>query len=218
MSNWLADDLNAFDLVPGGTRFPGTNPIFTVTPSLPIQLISFTAELQTNSVDCKWEVDNAVNFDHFIVEKSQDGSAFTEAGIIGFSSVRKKYQFIDPSASAIIGPVYYRLKMMDKDATYTYSKTIVIRSTDRNGQFKIVNLAPNPFRDELNVGLYLKENQVMSLRVVDASGRVVRSVQYAARQGFSTKNISELGALKAGIYFLQVEAAGLLISRKLLKK
>jgi hypothetical protein len=43
--NWLSDELTQYDINPGGTNFPGTNPIFTVTAPC---ALSLTFASQTN--------------------------------------------------------------------------------------------------------------------------------------------------------------------------
>jgi len=66
-----------------------------------------------------------------------------------------------------------------------------------------INIYPNPTQNELNVDLTVEQASIVTLKVVDMSGRVVKQVQTDALEGMNNVTIS-LGDLSSGIYTLQV--------------
>lgn len=65
------------------------------------------------------EIDN----DYFVVEKSLNGKDYYSIGTqdgMGNSTTLNKYEFYDFGLSDM--PVYYRLKQVDFDGTFSYSK------------------------------------------------------------------------------------------------
>ncbi|MEI2822736.1 MAG: hypothetical protein V9F02_04830 [Chitinophagaceae bacterium] len=58
--------------------FPYTNPVTT----LPVTLTSFIATLNSNSVNIKWTTASEMNVSHFVLERSIDGTNFSEAGLV----------------------------------------------------------------------------------------------------------------------------------------
>jgi Secretion system C-terminal sorting domain len=77
------------------------------------------------------------------------------------------------------------------------------------------NAYPNPILDKLNVTISLKENQNVTLSIIDISGRVI-----AKKNIFSSQNISEVFEtqdLQKGVYFLQVQINGKIKAVELMK-
>ena len=69
--------------------------------------------------------------------------------------------------------MYYRLKMLDIDGKFTYSKTVAIKV---NNYFSNALVYPNPTSDILTIKLLeqLQENSI--LQVMDIMGREVKHV------------------------------------------
>lgn len=85
----------------------------------------------------------------------------------------------------------------------------------------LLGIAPNPFRTELGVSLGLGRAGLVSVRVFDVRGRAVRtiggSVLSAGQHRLTWDGRGRDGRrVAAGVYFLRIEAAGELWSRKVL--
>ncbi len=111
-----------------------TNDMVTVAPSvnnsttlLPIELTTFTANVQSGSVQVFWSTASEENNDYFTLERSVDGVSFEEiyyeAGA-GNSSVTLSYNYSDMPEAA--GMYYYRLKQTDYDGACTYSDVVSV--------------------------------------------------------------------------------------------
>jgi hypothetical protein len=118
--------------------------------SLPVKLLSWTATKSGKSVLLKWSVEES-EFSHYEVEKSSDGATFTKFATV--SGGQKNYSLYDLFPYSI---TYYRLKMVDLDGTYSYSKVISIKMN--GNKYKVYNLAGQNIGDNkesLRRGFYV---------------------------------------------------------------
>ena len=138
---------------------------------LPLHWISFTGELQGNLARLQWQVEAAVNNDHFEIEHSTDGIHFSKKGSVhdGVTTTvagRALYTFLDNGVAK--GVHFYRIKQVDTDGRFTLSKTIQLKSGHIPGVF----LRSNPVGDEL----VLENNDqaaILRLQVADIPGRIL---------------------------------------------
>lgn len=96
---------------------------------LPVKLISFTAEISsesTNTVILTWISASTENFSHYEVETSTDGVNFTFLMDVVTESFSVEEIESVVQVNAVEGINYYRLKMVDLDDTFEYSEVINI--------------------------------------------------------------------------------------------
>ncbi|ANE52280.1 PQQ-dependent sugar dehydrogenase [Flavisolibacter tropicus] len=140
---------------------------------LPLQFLSFKGALQNNAALLQWETANEVNTSHFVIERSIDGSSFNAIGTVaaaGHFAGTLKYSYLDNKALLqSASKLYYRLKQVDENGSFSYSKTIAI---DLNSDFT-VTMHPNPITDVLKIRLALSKAQKIHISVTDMSGRSV---------------------------------------------
>lgn len=98
----------------------------TLQVPLPVTLISFDAHVQNCQAYLDWKVADAVNFSQFVVERSNDGRIFSELGRVKYSNGIEAYAYTDRSIAK--GTSFYRLKLVDMDGQYQYSKAISVQS------------------------------------------------------------------------------------------
>lgn len=164
--------------------------------ALPLQFTSFSGRLLgTNGVELQWQA--AVDAQHklFEVERSTDGVSFTALGQV---HTAPPCVFIDAGAQP--GANHYRIKQVNKDGTYAYSKTISISY----GQGKLNYLLyPNPVTDGLTLRVRSGAADVLTLLLFDATGRKLKEEKLAVRNGGATVNIS-LGGYAAPVFWLRI--------------
>ena len=111
---------------------------------LPVELARFTAEAQGADARLRWATASEQNNDRFEVEASADGRAFRRIGQVpgaGSSAQPREYQLLDPAiARYAASPVYYRLRQVDADGTFSYSP---VRTVAVKGKVELA-LFPNP--------------------------------------------------------------------------
>ena len=92
---------------------------------LPVTLTAFTSKSSQEGVSLVWQTASESNSDRFEVERSNNAKSFERLGNIVAayeSSDNQNYNFID--RMPVEGWNYYRLKMIDKDASFEYSRII----------------------------------------------------------------------------------------------
>jgi hypothetical protein len=173
--------------------------------SLPVKLISFTVEKsEENTGLITWTTSEETNSDRFVIERSIDAKSWLALGeklASGQSLATLTYHFAD--INPLAGTSYYRLKMIDKDATYTYSR---IRSVSFGQSAIRLILQPNPVSDILLVkdekGQDLALDKVKQIRIIDTQGvSVFSSVAPVSSEGINVRGLS------SGTYIVKVTFA-----------
>ena len=113
--------------------------------ALPITLIFFKVQEQTDFVRLTWATASELNFDKFFIERSLDGKDFSEIGSMkgaGTTVSRRDYFFDDKSP--IVGRSYYRLKAVDYDGFTEYFEVDICNYVGP----KSIVIYPNPSQGE----------------------------------------------------------------------
>jgi len=172
---------------------------------LPLQLTAFTGQNNGAVNQLNWQTAQEVNTSYFEVQHSTSTSpAFTPLGQVkaaGNNSVMQTYAYSHAKPPAGIN--YYRLKMVDKDGKFTYSKTISI--TNGNVYFNAAVL-PNPVHNAITLQISSGISQKVSVNIVSLTGAVLATKQFDVSAGVNTKTIAA-GNLAKGTYFVKVMAA-----------
>ena len=116
--------------------------------TLPVELISFKAIKNNNSVDLTWSTASEINNDYFLVQKSDDNVNFETIESVdgnGNSNVIINYFAIDNNPYS--GVNYYRLLQVDYDGTQDYSNTIAVNFIGENE----IIVYPNPTTGIINI-------------------------------------------------------------------
>ncbi len=165
-----------------------------VSSPLPVSWVSFAARQKEKDVLLEWKTGTEVNSSFFAVERSTDGYAFEEMGRVeaaGHSLQTLSYQFLD--THPLSGWLYYRLRQVDTDGSYTYSPVEVVHFDRERG---LLRLYPNPsngrFVLEAPAGTHPQR-----LELYDSQGRLLLR---ESMQGLSR----ELGGLLPGVYLVQL--------------
>ncbi len=101
--------------------------------------------------------------------------------------------------------VYENLPV-NKRYTITEGSGAVTAVDDLPAELEEVNVFPNPFSGQLNVGLLLKESNNLKISILDLNGKVL--IEYYSKNIPAGKSILTLENLKlpgAGVFFLQLE-------------
>lgn len=171
--------------------------------TLPVELSSFGASIRGNAVSLKWTTTNEINNLGFDVEKSIDGEKFAKIGFVKGSESNNgsSYTFEDEKVNVKTGKVYYRLKQIDKDGKFNYSRIEAITlNTTKNFSFQ---LNENPVRGDVRLVLNNENESKIQITVSNSNGQQVYNQQVLSKKGTSNV-IVPANSLKAGIYYLTV--------------
>ena len=203
--------------------FSEFNPSYTPgSPSspLPIKLLTFTAQWQKEDALLKWVTATESNSDRFEVERSFDGLNFEKIGwkeAAGNSITNRFYSFIDPAIGLNEkSNYYYRIKLIDKDETWTLSGTRLLKKAKSNAPIEI-SAWPNPFSKDIKISVNITTNQTLKIIVTDLTGRILENFLFDAIKGNNQIQIP-LENLAKGAYLLNLEAAGQPVGQQILIK
>jgi hypothetical protein len=138
----------------------------------PVRLLSFVAKVHDEKVVLRWSTASEVNNKLFSVEHSLDGSVFTEISTVegaGNSSVKIDYTVTHHEAHR--GNNYYRLKQIDFDGTFEYSKVVAANITGTTSP----SIYPNPATEEFVVDFSkVSDGSEISIWLLDSRAAIVR--------------------------------------------
>lgn len=168
--------------------------------TLPIQLLSFTGQLTNNLVQLNWQTSTASNFERFEVERSADGKNYNRIATVPFSNAISKYIAKDNISLQRAIHFFYRLKLIDADGKYSYSRILVFKLNSAQNTFMIY---PNPAKAEVFVSLAAADNGKAQIKIIDASGKLVSVQQKEIQKGNNVFPVTT-SKLKAGSYILEL--------------
>ncbi|EJF10500.1 IPT/TIG domain-containing protein [Pontibacter sp. BAB1700] len=191
----------------------------SVTP-LPVELIAFNATKQGNGVQLTWATASELDNDYFEVQMTEDlKGEFKAVGQVkskvNTTALRQDYQF--NHKGNFNGTRYYRLKQVDLDGTFEYSKVVAVSS---NG----VNLAvgprvyPNPINADSKLVYNADRAGKLNVRIVNMNGSAVQNLSYDIEEGENTILLNLNNNLPTGIYILMTEFNGKTEQVKLMKQ
>jgi hypothetical protein len=191
--------LTAGSITTNGVLVPNSYSIFTlgstVSGPLPVTLISFKVlPNDAGQAILNWSTVHESNSKQFDVEHSIDGKDWILKGKVisqGESSALVNYVFIDPTPVA--GENLYRLKMLDKDGTYAYSRIESISIGERS----VIAFYPNPVTERLFVKIQ-DVNTVKEVKLYSINGDKVYSSPVVEKSGI------DVSRYNSGIYLVHV--------------
>ncbi|MFK8102673.1 MAG: T9SS type A sorting domain-containing protein, partial [Saprospiraceae bacterium] len=189
----------------GITGFSGGSAFVTITGiTLPVELTRFVATPEGCNVNLEWTSTSEDNFSHYELQRGENGLNFeTFETIEGRGGIiEKNYHFYDESA---LPKGYYRLKMVDLDGRFKYSRILQV-TTDCSKATDMI-LYPNPAakRSTLGVKFYAKSAKA-NLTLLDMFGRVLKVIPFDNLDREWNTILLSLEDYPAGNYYLHIDA------------
>ncbi|MFI5221826.1 MAG: T9SS type A sorting domain-containing protein, partial [Bacteroidia bacterium] len=173
---------------------------------IPVKLLEFRGVRSGNDVLLNWSTATEFNSKYFSVERSFDEENFTGIGKVDGtmnSTTTQKYSFIDRDAQSLDLPViYYRLRQVDADGSFTYSNVVSVKF---NGKMdRSISVVPNPFTNNLAISFHSENANPVKIRWMNLNGQVVFERTIATVSGANSLNIDEASQLVPGVYFISL--------------
>lgn len=171
---------------------------------LPIEIISFDGTKGKTNTLLTWKTANALQMNHFDVERSQDGKTFSAIGqsVKAVNTIDKmSYNLTDEKP--FDGINYYRLKSVETSGKVVYSKVVsVLFGTDFTAK-----AFPNPFHDILTLDVKCDRiGSDMTFELINALGQQVAVQQRKATSGNLSVTFNTL-ELTTGSYIVRIKDA-----------
>ena len=190
-----------------GTCFSEDFVQVTIESLLPVTFISFDGTLRNKTVHLNWSTATEINNDHFEVQRSTDGISFNNITKVSYvkgngnSNVVHDYKYEDNILNINQPVIYYRLKQVDMDGKSSYSKVVLIHTSNSSITALIF---PNPFKTDVRMQAAFTVAGNVSLLVTDLNGKIVNKQTLIVSEGFNDIPVKGLQHLNAGVYSIEI--------------
>lgn len=180
---------------------------FTTNLPLPVSLLNFTAVRENQKVKLNWVSASEKSLKQYELERAVEGYDFqkkaTIAAVGNQSSGNQSYSYSDPQV--FTGAVFYRLKMVDQDGQFTYSKVVRVAAPDMKED--LVVLSTETTKGKLNFSLWAGYNMATALFLYDMNGKnILQLPNTMLKPGVNDLSFNADPALAAGTYILKVSS------------
>ena len=215
----------------GGTSSSSEIRSFTTTAPLPVEMTAFSGSSQYLNAELHWSTATEVNSHGFEIERSSAGNpsagdqrdttakahwiavAFIKGA--GQSSSPKQYSFVDSKLAA--GRYSYRLKVIDNNGSFGYSKEIQVEVGAVPRIFTLSQNYPNPFNPATTIQFTLEKDGKALLKVYNILGQEVATLFNGdAKAGQIYEATFDGSRLASGIYLSRIESGGKQLIKKML--
>jgi hypothetical protein len=168
---------------------------------LPTELISFSAECDSDHTAISWQTATEHNSAEFVLERSENGQEWEDVATIesaGNSTTKTEYSYDDYSAIRFEG--YYRLTQIDNDGQQKVYDPIQVSC---NAMGDEVLIYPNPTSGDFTVAFNAAKAGSTTIRVINGNNATLFSTSLHSSNGANQALVSG-AALSSGIYFVHI--------------
>jgi len=193
---------------------------------LPVELTTFTANVNENKVVLNWQTATEVNNYGFEIERSQTSNVKSETwekiGFVeghGNSNSPKDYTFTENLLNLSLGlNLKYRLKQLDFDGNYEYSDEITVELGELVKEYKLEQNYPNPFNPSTEIKFSIPQNSNVKLELFNMLGeKVATLINQEMTAGSHNYQLSIINyQLSSGIYLYKLQSGNFVQTRKLM--
>ncbi|MBX3255136.1 MAG: zinc-dependent metalloprotease [Chitinophagaceae bacterium] len=172
-----------------------------INTALPVTWIDFKAALKNEDIQLSWTTAMEMNNSHFEVEVSTDGIDFAWLATVpskGNSNMPAEYAYLHKQPP--YKKLFYRLKQVDNDAVFSYSKTISIVT---GNDVKTPYLYPVPSQDNITIHF---GQPVLNAAIELFSSDMKLLYSEKTKAVLLTRKLNIAG-FPAGTYFIRITAA-----------
>ena len=179
------------------------------TSALPVELTTFSAAVVNKTVQLNWETATEVNNYGFEIERNHSSKVgnvnWENIGFVeghGNSNSPKSYYFIDKGVSK--RQYAYRLKQIDSDGKFEYSKEIAVTIENTPTSFELSQNYPNPFNPSTSIRYSIISKQFVQLKVFDELGNEVKTLVNEEKNVGTYEVVWNADILPSGIYYYRL--------------
>jgi hypothetical protein len=194
---------------------------------LPVELTSFTALARGGKVELNWNTATEVNTYGFEIQRTPLLSPLGEVEIkggwakVGFveghgtTNAPQNYSFSDNST--LVGKYSYRLKQIDRDGKFEYSKEVEAAVALAQNTIVLGQNYPNPFNPETSIEFAVPTTGYTTLKVYNMLGEEVSTlVNGNVKAGVLNRVSFKGGNFASGLYFYTLRSGNFVDTKKML--
>ncbi|MEO7045885.1 MAG: T9SS type A sorting domain-containing protein [Ferruginibacter sp.] len=171
---------------------------------LPVTLTAFSVNYNNSVANVNWSTEQEVNLAKYEVLRSVNGTDFqTISTVTSRNSLSKQnYTYQDNNIPSGATVLYYKLRIVDKDASFKYSNVVTVKvSAARAKDFLIT---PNPASTNAQIRFNADKAGQAQIIVFDAAGKAVMQQQANVLTGNNSIAINNIVKLSEGMYTVRM--------------
>jgi len=188
---------------------------------VPVELLSFTAGLNSGIVTLNWVTATETNNKGFEVEQLQNYkiTGLQDWETIGFvpgygtTTETHSYSFEDNNLKQ--GNYQYRLKQIDFDGSFKYSDIVKVEIS-APVEFSLEQNFPNPFNPSTSIQYAISSKQFVSLKIYDLLGNEITTLVNEEKPIGNYEVEFNATGLPSGIYFYKLQAGDFIQTKKMI--
>ncbi len=217
-NNWVKQNIPSFDALASVHFINGTKgwavgtlgTILTTENPTPVELSSFTANVDESNVNLSWQTATETNNKGFEVErlqnfkitKLQEWKKIGFVGGYGTTTEKNFYAFVDKNLEA--GSYSYKLVQVDFDGTQNESNIVNVEINSQPNEYKLLQNYPNPFNPSTTIQYSIPKNENVTLKIYNALGEEVRTLVNEHQTAGNYKVNFNAENLSSGIYYYRI--------------
>jgi hypothetical protein len=171
---------------------------------LPVTLTAFSVNYNNSVANVNWATEQEINLANYEVLRSVNGTDFqTISTVTSRNSLsRQNYTYQDNNIPSGASVLYYKLRIVDKDASFKYSNVVTVKvSAARAKDFLIT---PNPASTNAQIRFNADKAGQAQVIIFDAAGKAVMQQQANVLTGNNNIAINNIVKLSEGMYTVKM--------------
>ncbi len=186
----------------------------------PVDFTTFTCQNDADNVILNWTTATETNNHGFEIERSQNTNTgnhiWQKIGFVngnGTTTGAKSYSYTDTKVTS--GVYVYRLKQVDYNGAFKYSKEVEIL-VNGPSKFALSQNYPNPFNPTTTIKYSIAKDGFVKLAVYNTLGQQVASLVNEIKKTGSYQITFDASRLSSGVYYYKLESGNRVITKKMM--
>ncbi len=187
--------------------------------SLPVELVNVSSVIEGNNILLKWETATEENNRGFEIERRLKNNWVEICFVKGTGTSTKNTSYCYKDNLGQInysGKVYYRIKQIDYNGTFQYSKNVEVSYTNLPSKFNLAQNFPNPFNPTTIIRYAVPKSVNVKLIIYNVIGQKVETLVNETKQAGNYEIKFDGKNLASGIYFYSLQSGNFISTKKML--
>jgi photosystem II stability/assembly factor-like uncharacterized protein len=189
--------------------------LYSINGGIPVEFTSFTGVVLERGVELNWSTATETNNQGFVIERKLHSSEWQKIGFVegnGTTTETQYYLFTDNDLKP--GRYKYRLKQMDYDGTFEYSKIVEVE-VGFPTEFSLSQNYPNPFNPTTTIRFTISDVRYTTLKFYDVLGKEVATLVNEEKPPGEYVVEFDAANLPSGVYFYRIKAGSFINTKKM---
>jgi plastocyanin/flagellar assembly factor FliW len=184
---------------------------------LPVELVSFSATVNGGLANLSWKTSTEKNNSGFEIQRKTENVWESVSFVQGHGTTTKEnnYSFADDISNLQSDEVFYRLKQIDFNGIYQYSKVVQV-SKIMPSEFSLMQNFPNPFNPTTQIRYSIPMSTHVLLKVYDSNGSEVASIVNQDKPAGNYTIDFNAARLASGTYYYTITAGNFTETKKMI--